>query len=126
MSKIKKIILIFLLLLISGGGMVAWYFYKYELRKDILAPKEMSKVLADIQIVEAATLTLSGNKDDKNNFFQKGCMVIYNKHGISKSKFQKNILFYLNNIDKLSEVYDSMIDELLLQKSLFYKEDNDE
>lgn len=79
-----------------------------EIPDSVLSKEKMAEVMVDIHLVEAALNLNAGKQEvrEKLNFD------IYKKHNITKEEYQKSYVYYTENPEALTEVYDIVLKEL--------------
>ena len=79
----------------------ACYQPKQKPNHDLISKEKFISVLKEIHLE---------NSNSKNNHILK-------KHNISEEKFQKTIEYYSADINEINKIYDSVLDELIKEKS---------
>lgn len=83
-----------------------------EIPRDILQPDEMVDVLTDMQLVEGALMLQRSHgqpyKKDQERYFN----LVFEKHGITQTYFEKSLAFYKKHLYKLDEIYTRVIKNL--------------
>jgi hypothetical protein len=84
---------------------------KIEVPKDIIQQKEMTAILSDIHIAQAAignTVNIDSSDYTMNDYLKN----ILKDHQTSREEFMNSLKFYSNNPELLQEVYDSVLTSL--------------
>ena len=79
-----------------------------EIPDSVLSKEKMATVLVDIHLIEAA-LNLNAGKEDVE---RKLTVDIYRKHHITKEKYAASYVYYTENPELLTEIYDTVLKEL--------------
>ncbi len=76
----------------------------------IISQDSMVSILTDIHLVEGAKIgrKIIGDTLTANDYYNK----IYNKHSISKEKFDKSFEFYNNHVKIMDKVHEIVIEKL--------------
>jgi hypothetical protein len=89
----------------------------------IIAPSEMSSILADIHISEASleykTITPGDTlKLLARTYYQH----VFNKYGIDADKFRQSMDYYKDNPVQMDKVYEQVIEKLSAQSASHYED----
>jgi hypothetical protein len=100
----KKSLLIFVLLaaLWSCGEEIP------PIPDDVLKQQQMTAVLTDVHLAQAA-INIKSQTDSTPNNMNDYIAYILKQHGVGKEDFLRSLKFYSNNPDLLEQVYDSVI-----------------
>jgi hypothetical protein len=82
-----------------------------ELPQDVFRQKEMTAILTDIHIAQAAvgnTINIDSSYYTMNDYLNN----ILKDHKASREKFMNSLKFYSNHPEMLQEVYDSVLTSL--------------
>lgn len=80
---------------------------------DVLGPERMAEVLIDTEIADAlysqkTVISLDSVNANKESYY-KG---ILEKHNLSRDEFERSFGWYRSNPDKMTEVYEMVLDSL--------------
>lgn len=84
--------------------------------KEIISPQNMVLILEDVHIVDAMLMNQSVKKGDEKA--QQYYQYIFEKHHISKEKFDKSMKYYADNPKKLRMIYKNIISQIAKRDSL--------
>lgn len=80
-----------------------------EIPEGIIVEDKMVLVLADMQIAEAYLSDIRSTskrlKDSTLLYYKK----VYNKYGISKSEFEKSLIYYKEDLQNLEQIYTKVV-----------------
>jgi len=79
---------------------------------NIIGQEQMTKIIVDMQIVEAVLVKKRGKGIDVGVISQKYYEALFNKYGITKGKFDSSITYYKKDLDGLKDIYENVIIEL--------------
>jgi len=83
----------------------------------IIPPHTMTEIIVDIQLMEAAMLTIQQNSLDIDNSRNILLNHIFLKYDISKNDFDNSMEFYTKNLDLLDPIYSEVITTLSQKQS---------
>src|SRR5688572_9129911 len=80
---------------------------------DVLPKDKMTKVLADIQLIEASIQNDAMERSDSTKNIVYGYyQSVFKKHNITADQFRRSFDFYLDHLDLMDKMYDDVIIEL--------------
>lgn len=74
---------------------------------DVLPGEKMTAIIVDIHIAEAS-VKLKADSVFAEKEFQK----IFSKHGATKEQFEKSLNYYIENPEKLNEIYEGVLNDI--------------
>lgn len=89
-----------------------------EVPEGIIPPSRMTGILIDIYVSEAKVSAVRVSRDSAASLFKVFEQKIFEKHGVDSVTYQKSYEYYLNNLEKMEEVYGAVIDSLSLKERL--------
>ncbi|WP_111672472.1 DUF4296 domain-containing protein [Algoriphagus litoralis] len=84
----------------------------------VLSEDQMVNVLIDIQLTEGMVSSLPIPYDSSQVLYSLMEKDIFIKHGIMDSVFINSMLFYLEDAEKMDQIYARVIDSLVVKESL--------
>ncbi len=103
----------FMLLLVVVLAVSACKEEKPVIPADVLQPKQMAVVLADIQLADASIQIRSLTATDSTKLIAVAYYKeVFQKNNLTQESFSKSFSWYQQHPDMLATVYESVIDEL--------------
>lgn len=101
--RIKHILLPLLLLLLVACEV------RYP--KDIIQPDKMEALLYDYHLVQVMSTDIAGNEYKRKLYAE----YVFDKHGVTKEKFDSSMVWYTRNPKHLYEIYASLEERLIAE-----------
>ncbi|MBI1767408.1 MAG: DUF4296 domain-containing protein [Bacteroidetes bacterium] len=87
-----------------------------EKPKQILTKAQLSSLLVDVYLAEARTESIPKIKDSTIRYFIPFEQKLLKDRGIADSVLKETYTYYMSNPKELEQVYDSVIDTLVLRE----------
>ena len=100
-----------LLLLITAFIAISCSKKKPTIPGDVLNEQEMTSLLTDIHLAQAA-MTVNATADSSRYSMKQYTDYILNQHKISNEKYVKSLRFYTENPGLIKSIYDSVLTNL--------------
>jgi len=91
---------------------------KMEKPKNLLTKLQMIDLLVDIHLTEAKVKELYLKRDSSNQLFKILEKEVYERHQTTDSAYKKSILYYLDEMGKMEEIYSAVVDSLSLREKI--------
>jgi len=108
---LKKLLILLLIVLVSCQE-------KMEKPKNLLTKLQMIDLLVDIHLTEAKVKELYLKRDSSNQLFKILEKEVYERHQTTDSAYKKSILYYLDEMGKMEEIYSAVVDSLSLREKI--------
>ncbi|MBK0404700.1 DUF4296 domain-containing protein [Adhaeribacter sp. BT258] len=92
---------------------------KKKLPAGLLPPAKLTSILADIHIAEAQVENMRLSPDTAKVVFNRLQAEVLKKYGVPEKQFDKTYTYYLNNLNDLDKIYESLIDTLTMREVQF-------
>ena len=80
--------------------------------RGLIPEDQMAGILVDVHIFEAEAEKKKFSKDSMIYYVHKNYELIYEKHGVSKEKFEKTFSYYEDNPGQMDDLYQKVVDNL--------------
>lgn len=108
---LKKLIILLWIVLVSCQE-------KMEKPKNLLTKSQMIDLLVDIHLTEAKVKELHLKRDSSNQLFRILEKEVLLRQQTTDSVYKKNFLYYLDNMEKMEEIYSAVVDSLSLREKI--------
>ena len=85
--------------------------------ENILEPKKMAEVLAEIQILEATYNLQYARLDSSKSIMEKGFQQIFAKTGISRESFESSTQYYSLHAEEMIAIQEDVSDLLMAREA---------
>jgi len=92
---------------------------KIAVPEGVIAPENMTALLIDIQITEAALIEVQQSGRDVDKYQKVFYGYVFEKHNILEKDFELSISFYIRNLELLDKIYADVITGLS-EKQILY------
>lgn len=80
-----------------------------KIPRDIIQPSEMKELLYDYHLANVMSNEVGGNKDYEQKLY---ALYMFDKHGVTKEKFDSSMVWYTRNPKHLYDIYSSLYNRL--------------
>jgi hypothetical protein len=82
----------------------------------VLSPKELSKIMAELYLLEAKGNSKNMVRDSVMKYFTPAEQKLYAREGVSDSIMRLTYQYYIDRPEQFEKIYDSVIDSLSLRE----------
>ncbi|MDG2342446.1 MAG: DUF4296 domain-containing protein [Cytophagales bacterium] len=111
--KIKYFIILTFFIIISCDD---------EKEVNVIEKGKMAKILLEMHLSEESIDMLKFKKDTLNALFSEKEKEIFEKHSITEKEYRESYSYYFFNPQELEQIYEELIDSLLLYQQTFQNE----
>ena len=108
---LKKLIILLWIVLVSCQE-------KMEKPKNLLTKSQMIDLLVDIHLTETKVKELYLKRDSSNKLFRILEKEVLMRQKTTDSIYKKSFLYYLDDMEKMEEIYSAVVDSLSLREKI--------
>jgi len=86
--------------------------------KGILPQEKMVAIFIDLHITESKISALNLKRDSSKMLFSHYEQEVYNKHNVSEDVYRNSYAYYIENVNEMESIYDTVIDSLSLRERM--------
>lgn len=86
-----------------------------EIPEGTIPEQQMTELLVDFHLLEAKIEQLGVKPDSAKKVYSHFADQLYKKYDVDSAQYQKSLLFYLDNPEIMHDIYEVVVDSLMLR-----------